>query len=134
LKKNLPLIKERFTTNLLYKFVALIVALSIWVATLQGRKDFTRIRNVDLQFILKPNLVVTNLDKLSVKLQVSGSRLSLNKLNHSAQPLTLNLIDVGAGHKIIDLKPSDFTLPVGVKLVSISPNQLDLDIKEVAKR
>lgn len=134
MKKQLPLIRDQILSNWLYKLIAFVVALSIWVTTLQGRKDFVRWRNLDVEFLVKSNLVVSTIDDRTVKLQVSGSRKSLAKLSQSSQALSINLLGELPGRKRIEIRPSDISLPVGVKLITIQPNFFDVEIKEVKKQ
>lgn len=133
MKKRLPVLKEQLVDNWLYKLVALFVALAIWVATTQGRKDTILWRNLDIEFILRPNLVVTNLPSRVVQVKVSGPRSSLKKISQTAQLITLNLSNEEAGLRHIEIKPSDINLPIGVKLLSIQPSSIDVEIKDIKK-
>ncbi len=133
MKKQLPQIGEQITNNLLYKLVAFFVALAIWVTTTQGRKDTILLRTMDLEFLLKPTLVMTSIIERSVRVKVSGPRASLKKFSQSAQTITLNLNNESAGLKHIEIKPSDLNLPMGVRLVSLQPSSFDLEIKDIQK-
>jgi hypothetical protein len=133
MKKRLPFFREKIASNWLYKLVAFFVALAIWITTIQGRKDTILVRNMDLEFLLKPNLVVTNLDDRSIRVKVSGPRTSLSKFRQSTQTITLNLTQEVAGLKRIEIKPSDINLPIGVKLISIQPDSFDIEIKDIQK-
>ncbi|MCB0349698.1 MAG: hypothetical protein KDD38_00860 [Bdellovibrionales bacterium] len=131
MKKQLPILRERIVSNWLYKLIALMVALSIWITTLQGRKDFVRFKSLDVEFLVNPSFVVIAPDDHSIKLQISGSRMSLGKLNQTSQILSMNLLGESPGRKRIEVKPSDISLPPGVKLISIQPRFFDIEIKKV---
>lgn len=133
MKKQLPLLKEQIIDNWLYKVVALFVAVAIWVTTTQGRKDTILWRNLDIEFILQPNLVVTNMSDRTVRVKVSGPRSSLKKISQATQVVTLNLTHEQAGRRHIEIKPSDINLPMGVKLLSIQPDAFDVDIIDIKK-
>lgn len=133
MKKRLPILTEQFTNNWIYKSVALIVALAIWATTLHGRKDTLLVRNMDLEFILSPNLSITNIEDRTVRVKISGPRNTLKKFSQTSQAITINLAGTESGHRKIEIRPSDIPMPVGAKLISISPNTFDLDIKEVKK-
>src|SRR4051812_25712346 len=112
MKKRLPILKEQLTDNWLYKLVSLTVALSIWATTLHGRKDTILLRNMDLEFVLKPNFGVTNLTDRTVHVKLSGPRNILKKFSQSQQTITLNLSNEEAGEKKVNIHPSDINLPV----------------------
>ena len=132
MKKRLPLIGEQIVSNWLYKLVAFLVALSIWVNS-NYRRDATFWRNIDIEFILKPDHVITNLAERVVRVKVSGPRSSLKKMSQSSQVITKNLTGESTGFKHIDIKPSDINLPTGIKLISINPTGFDVEIKEIKK-
>ena len=133
MKKQLPILRERVINNWLYKLVALGVAVAIWVTTLHGRKDSILVRNMDLEFLLKPNYVITNVEDRSVRVKLAGARSSLKKLSQTPQTITINLTNEEEGQKRVTLRPTDIQLPTGVKLISLSPNEIELIIKEVKK-
>jgi len=133
MRKQLPILREKMVNNWLYKVVALSVALAIWVTTLHGRKDTMLLRNIDLEFILRPNLVITNLDDRTVRAKVAGPRSALKKYAQNAQSVSINLTNEEAGIKRVFIRPTDIQLPTGVKLVSLSPSEIELTIKEVKK-
>lgn len=133
MKKQLPRLSERLTSQWLYKIVSLFVALAIWVTTIQGRKDTIVFKAMDVEFKLKPNLVVTNLEDRTVQVKVSGSRASINKFRQGSQVVSVNLTQEPPGLKRVEIKPSDINLPIGVKLISIQPQALDIEIKEFTK-
>jgi len=134
MKKRLPLLKENFVNNWLYKVVALTVATAIWVTTLHGRKDTILLRNMELEFILKPSFVVTNVENRLVRVKVSGPRVALKKFAQSGQTISINLVGEVAGNKRVTIRPSDINLPAGVKLISLNPAEIELRIKEVKKQ
>src|SRR5262245_36241145 len=134
MKKQLPVIREQVASNWLYKLVSLTVAVSIWATMLHGRKDTILMRNMDLEFILKPNHVISPNVQRSVRVKVSGPRASVKKFSLSVQTIVLNLSMEEPGLKRVEVKASDVNLPSGVKLISIAPNELDLTIREVKKQ
>jgi YbbR domain-containing protein len=133
MKKQLPILREKVINNWLYKLVALAVAVAIWVTTLHGRKDSILVRNMDLEFLLKPNYVITNVEDRTVRVKLAGARTSLKKLSQTPQTITINLTNEEEGQKRVTLRPTDIPLPTGVKLISLSPNEIELIIKEVKK-
>ena len=134
MKKRLPLLAEQFLAkNWLYKLIALAVASAIWVTTLQSRKDALMERGMEIEFILKPNLAITNFFDRHVIVKVAGPKAGLKKFGQSPQVISVNLASAEAGHLSFILQPGDVGLPVGLKVIKVEPNDFELDIKEVKK-
>jgi len=133
MKKRLPILKDQFINNWVYKTVALIVSLAIWLTTLHGFKDMILVRNMELEFILRPNLIIGESLNRHVAVKVSGPRAALKKFSQNSGTITLNLSAESAGRKRLELRSSDFNLPLGVKLQAIKPEVLEFTIREVKK-
>jgi hypothetical protein len=134
MKKQLPGLAEQFLKkNWLYKLIALTVALAIWVTTLQSRKETLVIREMEVEFVLKPHLAITNFFERKVKVKVAGPVQAIKKFNQSPQVISVNLFQAEPGVTQFVIRPGDVGLPTGLKLVAVQPNTFELDIKEVKK-
>jgi hypothetical protein len=131
MKKRLPLLRERITSNGIYKTVALIVAIVIWTSTLWTRKDAILIRDMDLEFLLRANHQISNVVDRTVKVKVAGPRTSLKRFVQVSSVVSINLSDETIGLKEVEISSRTLDLPAGVKLLSVTPNRLKVDIKEV---
>lgn len=131
MKKRLPQLKEQITYNWVYKIVALLVAISIWVTTIENKKEVLRSKEVRLEFLLgsKNKLEITK--DLNVFIKVVGPKNYVKRYMQATSSILLDLSDIGAGLKKIDIKASDLNLPNGVRLYSIEPSSIELDIKEI---
>jgi YbbR domain-containing protein len=121
------------SNNWLYKLVALVVALAIWLTTLYGQKNAILIRSMELDFLMRPNFVAKQFHEKYVQIEVEGPRHLLNKFSQSANVITINLTNETEGEKKIAIRPSDVNLPIGLKLVSLSPPEIDVMIQEVKR-
>lgn len=119
-----------FTDNLSYKLVALVIALILWF-TILGRRDFVYTKNIDLEFQLKPGFTLHTQTSDHVKVRVSGPRSALkNFIEKSTNVLQVDLTYKGAGVTEVDVPVSRIEVPVGVKILSIRPNVIRLEIAE----
>lgn len=134
MRQKVPTLIDRITFNWLYKSVAFVVACAIWVTTLYGQKDTLFLRNMDLEFVVKPNFVVTNLREKSIQVEVEGPRQLLNKFSQSSNTVTINLTNEVEGERRIAIRPSEINLPAGVHLRSLNPSEVVVTIQEVKKQ
>lgn len=131
MQKELPSLGEKFAKNWVYKLVAFVVALSIWVTTLHSRKDTILLRRVEVQFTVKPNYAVDALEQKFINVKVAGPRLLLKKYNQSVPVVNVDLTNEEVGSVQVRLRPEDLVLPAGIKFISFEPKQIDVQIKEV---
>jgi YbbR domain-containing protein len=125
------MIRERVMTNGLYKGVALVVALAIWATTLQSRKDALVTRNVGVEIALSPKQKMVNKVNRTVTVKLAGPRAVIKKLNHEPLIVSKNILNLQAGLNRVTINAEDLNIPKGIKVISITPNEIDLDIKEV---
>ncbi len=131
MKKQLPQLQSQFMQNWVYKLVALIVALTIWVSTLHSRKDFVYAINLNIDYVLRSNLTVNAGSVKNLKVKVSGTRAALKKITQHNHSVTFNLSQESIGKKTIIVKQSDLNLPLGVKFISVEPEKFEVEVEEV---
>ena len=113
-----------------YKVVALFVALVLWVAIL-GRKDFVLTHEIPLFLKLPPKTEVTAPMSKAVRVRVGGPRLALKRFRDSNKKLDVNLTRVGLGRTNLRIQENDFVVPPKVRIISISPSFLSVDVTAV---
>ena len=124
--------KERFfdkwiVENGSYKIVALFVALVLWVAIL-GRKDFVLSHEMPIEVLVPAqSRMVYDIPKV-VRVRIGGPRLALKRFKDSNAVLKIDLRRAGMGRTSLRIQESDFILPQKVRLISISPGFLSVDI------
>lgn len=131
MKKQLPKLGEKIASNGVYKVVALLVAVVIWTSTLWSRKDAILVRDMDLEFLLRANHQISNVVDQTVKVKVAGPRSSLKRFVQSSGVVSINLSDDATGVHEVEISSRTLDLPTGVKLLSVSPSRIKVDIKEV---
>ena len=131
MKKQLPYLTEKISNNGLYKIVALMVAVIIWTTTLWGRKDAILVRDMSVEFMLRANQQIVNVVERSVKVKVAGPRSSLKRFLQGSSVVSINLSDESIGSREVEISSRMLDLPPAVKLLSVTPSRLKVDITEV---
>lgn len=118
----------KMSENLSYKFVALGVALILWMSML-GRKDSTLIKEFELQVLLGPNLELITPVPPAVKVEVAGARVALKKINQMNQVFTVDLTAAKPGRQVVALSREGLNLPIGARVLSLEPREIIVQIK-----
>lgn len=125
--------KTSWSDNWSYRLVALGVALILW-ASMLGRKDSALVKDFELQLLLAPQLsVVSDLPQF-VRVEVSGPRVSLKKMNQLNPVFTVDLTSAGPGKQRVRLRRDTLPLPVGTRVMSLDPEEIELEIRHVGDR
>jgi len=111
-----------------YKIVALCVSLVLWI-TILGRKDIVLSHEVEMQFLLAPKHVITNKVPKTVEIKLVGPRMGLKKFVKNDEIITIDLVSFNPGYRVIKINKNGLNLPLGVKVVSIKPSNLKVNIK-----
>ncbi|MCC7405000.1 MAG: hypothetical protein IT288_11440 [Bdellovibrionales bacterium] len=122
-------LRKSFGEDTSYKIVALFVTLVLWV-TILGRKNSVVSKDMDLEMLVRPNHIITNPLRKRVRVQLSGPRMVLKKFSQTEQSFTVDLFDREPGKHQVNLKRLNLNLPVGVKVVSVTPDVIVVHLKE----
>jgi len=115
------------------KLFSLAFASGLWLFVNAGERDTEKTLVVPIELrSLSPQLVIVGPRTDYVDLRVSGPRTLLGRLNSKKIPL--DLTGVRPGPASFRLGADRLNLPRGVKLMRISPSQIDLDIAELQRR
>lgn len=123
--------KLKITDNLSYKFVALGVALVLWMSML-GRKDSTLVKEFELQVLLGPRIELESKIPPLVKVEVAGPRVALKKINQMNPLFTIDLTAAKPGRQVVELSRDGLNLPIGAKVLSLEPKEFTVVLREVA--
>lgn len=117
--------------NLSYKLISLFIALILWI-TILGRSDSISTRQVEVEVITAPHVIVASQSADKIKIRVSGPRTALRRFveNGLSQVVTLDLSGKSEGLFQIQIPREKVDLPFGVRLISISPEILDIKLEK----
>ena len=115
--------------NLSYKFVALGIALILWVS-MMGRKDATMTKDFELQVLLGPSLELSSPTPQLVRVEIAGPRVALKKVSQMSPVFTIDLSAAKPGNQLVHLNHDGLNLPLGARVVSIEPRDFNVYLRE----
>lgn len=122
--------KQTMGDNLSYKFVALGVAVILWMSML-GRKDSTLVKDFELQVMLSSTLELGSAVPELVKVEVAGPRVALKKINQINPVFILDLTTARPGRQVVQLRREGLSLPIGARVLTIEPREFPVVLREV---
>lgn len=133
LKYGFHLLGRVIFRNIFAKVFSIVFAAGLWLMVNAGERDTEKSLTVPLEWRNLPShLVVTGAEVDSVDVQVLGPRTLLGLLN---QPkIVLDLTGMRPGQSSFRIGAERLSLPRGVRLVRISPSQINLDITRIETR
>ena len=124
-----------FLEDWLVKLIALAITLGLWLAVTGGRVS-VRFENVALNPRVSNDMEITNFSPKEVNVFVTGDKTKVNTLFARDLVMSIDLTDVKAGDRIVQLTPQSVSLelPSGVKLDRIEPSKINLRLEKVEER
>lgn len=122
---------KRLLDNLSYKFVALGVAMVLWMSML-GRKDSTLMKEFELQVLLPPKVELQTQIPQIVKVEVGGPRVALKKINQMTPVFTIDLTAARPGRQVVELSKDGLNLPIGARVLAIEPKEFTVVLRETS--
>jgi YbbR domain-containing protein len=119
------------------KLVALAITLGLWYAvTTQRAPAQTRLRGVQLDFILPEGVEIGNDPVDEVDVTVEGSQSKLVELNARNLVARADLTELSTGDRVLRLTERNvlMDLPEGVRIVNINPRSLTLHLEPLVER
>jgi hypothetical protein len=125
-------LKELIADNFSYKLVALIISLILWLSLL-NKREFITTKEFDVDIMTAENLVVLGQTSDRLKVKVSGPQPLLKKFVDSSQVIAFDLSDKPIGFYDLEVSSSKIDVPKGLKVVSVRPNTIRVEIIEKQK-
>lgn len=129
---RLTQLKELIADNFSYKLVALIISLILWLSLL-NKREFITTKEFDVDIMTAENLVVLGQTSDRLKVKVSGPQPLLKKFVDSSQVIAFDLSDKPLGFYDLEVSSSKIDVPKGLKVVSVRPNTIRVEIIEKQK-
>lgn len=128
-QEKIEKIKSNLLDNFSYKLVALFIALILWLSIL-NRRDYIVTKDLEVDFITAPNLVVAAQSSGVLKVKVSGPQPLLKKYKESAQVMALDLTEKKAGFYEIEMSASRVEIPKGLRVLGLRPSAIRVELIE----
>ena len=126
-----------FVDDWLIKLFAVIITLSLWFGVTGLRAPITtRLNGVSLVPRVSNEMEITNSPVDEVDLVITGDKNKIAQINKNDLVVSLDLTDVQAGERTIQLTPEDVVveLPTGIQLTEIQPNKIAVKLEKVEER
>jgi len=130
-------LKRFIFINPLQKLLALGCAIIIWVfAPSTDKKNLTEIQFfVPVTYVNLPkNLEITSKPLQSVSVSVEAARSELPAIHPSLFQVVIDLEDASVGSLDFEISGKALKIPDNVRVISISPNVLELTFEEVVEK
>lgn len=133
MKKELPTFSEKISNNGVFKIVSLAVAIVIWATTLAEKKDAILVRDMEVEFLLRSSQRIVTPVNNKIQIKVSGPKAALRRLSQTSRVVSVNLYQETAGEHEVEFSSRMLDLPPNVRLLSVRPNKIKVDIEEARK-
>lgn len=119
--------------NLAWKLLSLFVAFGIWFVVMSSNSiEITK--EVTLEMDVPNGLIVANDVPDRVSFRLSGSKFFLRTLANSLDTIHVDLTKAKAGPTYYRIEKDSLHLPIGVKILSISPSTINPVLEPVDRR
>jgi YbbR domain-containing protein len=119
--------------NIAWKFLSLFVAFGIWFVVMSSNSiEITK--EIALELDLPSGLVVANEVPDRVSFRLAGSKFFLRTLANSLDTVRIDLTKAKTGPTYYRIEKDSLHLPIGVKILSISPSTINPVLEPVERR
>lgn len=119
--------------NIAWKILSLFVAFGIWFVVMSSNSiEITK--EINLELDVPSGLIVANDVPGRVSFRLAGSKFFLRTLANSLDTIHVDLSKAKAGPTYYRIEKDSLHLPIGVKVLSISPSTINPILEPVDKR
>ncbi|RYZ97116.1 MAG: YbbR-like domain-containing protein, partial [Proteobacteria bacterium] len=122
-----------FFHNLSWKVLSLFVAFGIWFVVMSSN-PIELPKEVALELDLPSGLTVANEVPDRVTFRLSGSKFFLRTVANSLDTIRIDLTKAKAGPTYYKIEKESIHLPIGVKILSISPSTINPELEPMDRR
>ncbi len=128
-------ISAALTTNLLRKFLSLLLACGLWLFVNFGERDTEEALKVPLEMRNIPGRLVITSPRIDfIDLRVAGPRTLLGRIDHNQLSLPFDLTGARPGPAVFNINTDRLGLPRGVRVVRITPAQVTVTLEQVRRK
>ena len=125
-KENID--KDKWYNGHIVKFFSVVIAIFMWFYVFNSR-PFEIEQSFKIGIIFPNSLAVYKITSTTVKVTLKGARAFIENYKEKISNIKIDLskIKIEKGKKVVyEFKKSDFFVPFGVKITSISPKKIEL--------
>jgi YbbR domain-containing protein len=122
-----------FFHNLPWKLLSLLVAFGIWFVVMSSNSiEITKEVNLDIE--VPSGLTIANEVPDRVSFRLAGSKFFLRTLANSLDTIHVDLTKAKAGPSFYRIEKDSLHLPIGVRVLSISPSTINPVLEHLDRR
>jgi YbbR domain-containing protein len=112
-----------------YKIIALLITLILWV-TVVSQRDMVSIQKIAVEFVVPIDFQIEGVNRIDVEIALEGPRPILKRVLERLWPISIvvPIRNPSVGPYSAEIPVSDFHLPSDIKVLSISPREVVLQI------
>jgi hypothetical protein len=116
------------------KVAALVLALAMWLFVMsKGQTEVSMVAPIVLENVPE-GLRVTEKSSQKVVLSIKGHERFIETLNPDVISVSLDLSDISRGKNNMTIEYDDVDLPWSLRVVSIVPTAVNIEVEEVPKQ
>lgn len=117
-----------------YKVIAFLITMILWV-TVVSQREMVSVQKVNVQFVVPTDYEIEGQREFEVSVRVEGPRPILKRFIEKSWPGTLvvPIRNPSLGPNPAEVPVTDLQLPAEIKVLSINPREVVLQINKVAK-
>lgn len=125
-------LKHILMDNMGYKILATLMTLILWISVMI-RRDFMVTRTLNLELTIPSQFQLIDQTAYEVQIKLEGPRNLLYQYlkNKNAATLFMAIDDPHEGSNNVIISVDKLGLPQGIRLQSLNPNHLRVDLKKV---
>jgi len=119
--------------NIAWKILSVLVAFGIWFVVMSSNSiEITK--EISIEMDVPSGLIIANEVPDRVSFRLSGSKFFLRTLANSLDTIRIDLTKAKAGPTYYKIEKDSLHLPIGVKILSISPSTINPVLEPVDRR
>lgn len=123
-----------FVANIGTKIVSIIIALVLWVVVL-GSRNVEVTKEIPVEVITSQDIISSNDVPEKIAFRLAGPKAFLRAvLDRREDPIRVNLVGAKTGLVTYRFFSDNIRLPIGVKVLSISPSSIPVKLEYVKRK
>jgi len=112
-----------------YRILALLITLILWV-TVVSQKEIVSTQTVLVQFLVPSEYQIQGANELNVRVQIEGPRPIVKRFfdKHWPSNIVIPIREPRVGTNTVEILVSYLQLPTEIKVLSISPREVVLQV------
>lgn len=114
-----------------YRLIALFIAMILWVTVISQRETIS-IQKMKIQFVVPSEFKIEGPGSADIEVRLEGTRPNIRRFleRHWVSNMVVPVRNPSLGLSTVDVPVKELQLPPEIKVLSISPREVVLQIKK----